>query len=968
MQNTPDESKSSWWKDALLTLGCLLLVLGFLFRESFDEEKVVFANDAPLGAIQAHAHDENEGWSFWQDLNWAGGESPSAMPNFTMGFFQLCLWFGGENGAVLFAKWYQPISLVLLGFCAWLFFRSLRFSQPVCLLGALAAALNGDFFTYACWGLPSVALGAAGAFLAMAGVMNGLRERGWRMIAWVVLGGLGLGQGVMESFDVGGIFSLYVALFVIMAAINRENVGLNELAPSGGKGMGLLVVLALSAALMAGYALSNLSRTEGRVAVAQQQQQTEEEKWNFATQWSLPKGETLRLAVPGLFGYRLDTEDGGQYWGAVGQQPGWMEMEKKQGLPRHSGYGIYAGMLVLVVCLWAVLQAFLGKHSAFVARERRWVIFWLGLIIISILFAWGRHAPFYQLLHPLPFFSSIRNPIKFMHPASLGLVVLFVYGLNGMVRAYMSDSKKESPLDRLKEWFATQRGWNLCLLGLIVVATLGWVIYAAIQPEIKKHLAEGLQFGESSGAMATFSLKMAFWSLGTLFVSAATVTLLVAGVFAGRLACVMWLILGLVMVVDFGRSHSRYLVHENYVEKYASNLVVDVLRQRPFEQRVKLLPPQVAMSYLQAEAMDLQQQAQTATNRPAQLQLQRQMQRLNIKAQQLSPFNGLYSVLWAQHTFPYHRVQSLDIIQEPRVSPENWAYRQATWTNQLRLCELTSARFLLGVCSGSGPLLNATYGGEGLFYERMHFSLIPKNPKKTIMTVMDLVPVLQTNGPLALVEFEGALPRAGLFAHWRSELSDDEMLATLPRPDWNPHREVLISEKIPAPESADDNATVIPARYLSYDPKRIVIETDAETSTVLLLNDKHHPAWKVTVDDAPAKLLRANYLMRGVHLPKGKHRVEFRFKPDQGSIKISLAGFGLGALALLALLMLPKPPPEDEEDEEVIEVPPIEPEEEAKDQSDGSQISKADETSSKDERRGSSRRKSRSRSGRRKRR
>ncbi|MDP7010177.1 MAG: hypothetical protein QF685_02255, partial [Verrucomicrobiota bacterium] len=550
MQNTPDESKSSWWKDALLTLGCLLLVLGFLFRESFDEEKVVFANDAPLGAIHAHAHDENKGWSFWQDLNWVGGESPSAMPNFTMGFFQLCLvasdfqnaivtrlrlkTVAKWQGAVLFAKYYQPVSLVLLGFCAWLFFRSLHFLAPVCLLGALAAALNGDFFTYACWGLPSVALGAAGAFLAMAGVINGLREFGCislnsspanivfgllRMIMWVILGGLGLGQGVMESFDVGGIFSLYVALFVIIAAINSKEISPLHLVLNGSKGMGLLVVLALSAALMAGYALSNLSRTEGKAAVAQQQQQTEEEKWNFATQWSLPKRETLRLAVPGIFGYRLDTEDGGQYWGAVGQQPGWMET--KQGLPRHSGYGIYAGMLVLVVCLWAVLQAFLGKHSAFEARERRWVIFWLGLIIISILFAWGRHAPFYQLLHPLPFFSSIRNPIKFMHPASLGLVVLFVYGLNGMVSAYMFDSKKKSPLDLLKEWFATQRGWSLCLLGLIVVASLGWVIYAAIQPEIKKHLAEGLQFGESSGAMATFSLKMAFWSLGTLFVSAA---------------------------------------------------------------------------------------------------------------------------------------------------------------------------------------------------------------------------------------------------------------------------------------------------------------------------------------------------------------------------------------------------------------------------------------------------------------
>ena len=162
MSNASDESKSSWWKGALLTLGCLLLVLGFIFRESFEKEKVVFANDAPLGTIQAHAFDVRVGgWSYWQDLNWVGGEFPSAMPNFTKGFFELSLLLGGKDGAVLFAKWYQPISLVLLGFCAWLFFRSLRFSQPVCVLGALAAALNGDFFTYACWGLPSVALGAA---------------------------------------------------------------------------------------------------------------------------------------------------------------------------------------------------------------------------------------------------------------------------------------------------------------------------------------------------------------------------------------------------------------------------------------------------------------------------------------------------------------------------------------------------------------------------------------------------------------------------------------------------------------------------------------------------------------------------------------------------------------------------------------------------------------------------------------
>ena len=55
--------------------------------------------------------------------------------------------------------------------------------------GRLSGGLERRFFTYAC-GLPSVALGASGAS-AMAAVIHGLRETGWRMVASVVLGGLG---------------------------------------------------------------------------------------------------------------------------------------------------------------------------------------------------------------------------------------------------------------------------------------------------------------------------------------------------------------------------------------------------------------------------------------------------------------------------------------------------------------------------------------------------------------------------------------------------------------------------------------------------------------------------------------------------------------------------------------------------------------------------------------------------------
>ena len=146
---------------------------------------------------------------------------------------------------------------------------------------------------------------------------------------------------------------------------------------------------------------------------------------------------------------------------------------------------------------------------------------------------------------------------------------------------------------------------------------------------------------------------------------------------------------------------------------------------------------------------------------------------------------------------------------------------------------------------------------------------------------------------------------------------------------------------------------MVPAQYESYDPKRIVLKTRADTSTVLLLNDKHHPAWRVTVDGQPAELLRANYLMRGVYLSAGAHTVEFLFAPSEGSIRVSLAGFGLGALVVGLLIWGPRR-------KDLIE--------DSTGPSDDPETSTVDDTSSPDEPKAPSRQTFRSRSGRRKKR
>ena len=50
-------------------------------------------------------------------------------------------------------------------------------------------------------------------------------------------------------------------------------------------------------------------------------------------------------------------------------------------------------------------------------------------------------------------------------------------------------------------------------------------------------------------------------------------------------------------------------------------------------------------------------------------------------------------------------------------------------------------------------------------------------------------------------------------------------------------------------------------------PERIIVETGAVRPGILVLTDTFYPGWRVTVDGAPARLLRANYLFRGVYVP-----------------------------------------------------------------------------------------------------
>jgi len=67
------------------------------------------------------------------------------------------------------------------------------------------------------------------------------------------------------------------------------------------------------------------------------------------------------------------------------------------------------------------------------------------------------------------------------------------------------------------------------------------------------------------------------------------------------------------------------------------------------------------------------------------------------------------------------------------------------------------------------------------------------------------------------------------------------------------------------------------ARITRYEPNRLQIETSSPTATVLVLSEILYPGWFVSVDGQPARIVVADYLLRGVALPAGEHRVEMHY-------------------------------------------------------------------------------------------
>jgi hypothetical protein len=143
-------------------------------------------------------------------------------------------------------------------------------------------------------------------------------------------------------------------------------------------------------------------------------------------------------------------------------------------------------------------------------------------------------------------------------------------------------------------------------------------------------------------------------------------------------------------------------------------------------------------------------------------------------------------------------------------------------------------------------------------------------------------------------ERPNALPQAWVAQQVEVTIDDAAMLARIHEPDFDPRTTALVESPVVC-EGADIKEAG-EVEIISYEGNRIEARVWGGGG-LLIFSEVDYPGWYATVDGIPARLVRADYLLRALCVPAGEHQVVLAYDPPL--LKIGLA---ITALTLLSVI------------------------------------------------------------------
>lgn len=160
------------------------------------------------------------------------------------------------------------------------------------------------------------------------------------------------------------------------------------------------------------------------------------------------------------------------------------------------------------------------------------------------------------------------------------------------------------------------------------------------------------------------------------------------------------------------------------------------------------------------------------------------------------------------------------------------------------------------------------------------------------------------DGHAQILRNERALPRAWMVAEAEAVDGEDALRRIRGEtPGFDPRHTALLevtSESLPALPGGviSPNSS---ARIVEYENNRLAIETSADTASILVVSEINYPGWVATVDGKSTPIYTADFLLRGIALPAGAHRVEMRYTAPAARNGAMISGLTLLLIGALIL-------------------------------------------------------------------
>ncbi len=106
-------------------------------------------------------------------------------------------------------------------------------------------------------------------------------------------------------------------------------------------------------------------------------------------------------------------------------------------------------------------------------------------------------------------------------------------------------------------------------------------------------------------------------------------------------------------------------------------------------------------------------------------------------------------------------------------------------------------------------------------------------------------------------------------------------------------------------EARQQDSTSV-ATIESYEPNHLVYTVESTAGGVVVFSEIYYPGWTATIDGQEAELGRADYVLRALQMPAGRHKVELTFKPRSVDTTETVAYVSLALLLLIVLAVVGK--------------------------------------------------------------